>query len=669
MDNAEIGKIALKNQASAVKADALADISQGIKTKNDSMIEAAEKRLAAANNIISGIEQGAVSKKDITDAGIKTPHINTDVSGKYPKSTVDFDSMGESVKAQEISRMDENIKNIRAARAAKRSGTTTESTQSNNGSSTGDVDPHKVSTPDDIPSKPKSKAAFVLGGILGALGFSEGKDFFSSSPRTAPDVGEDVNIPSQPAFGSPGALDIGFNALNATGAVMEMRGGASRNIASLGSSSAYISGGKQVVGDFLETASIKSIGSEFVEHGGMAAGKALGKSALKKLPLVGVGLGAAFAYKRADGGDFVGAAMEFASGAVSLIPGIGTAASVAIDGALMKRDYDANNPSSSNPTVPSTENNVTPVPNNAPSFGGSNATSVSANTSSNSMQAENVPQNTPLQNANPTSTTQSTSTATPNATTSNTPQAAQTSNTAQAPQANNMNNVANEPLSSSSIRDNFNTLSNNIGAMDNNTAGEEYLNTVTPSNNREAVIQEAKAGTLTRTKMINSGIPRDIVEQTPINEEGFVSLEGVGSMYKEGISSLGAVLNIPNHPSFKFGSGAAASLGGSALSGVAASSIMMGHDASMITAPLPTAVQSPLVATTQTTTVDKTTQVGDAQQGATIIKETILMNSDSNISGGTISIDSSIGNIQESARSTASPGNIQVQQSDIKRSI
>ena len=69
-----------------------------------------------------------------------------------------------------------------------------------------------------------------------------------------------------------------------------------------------------------------------------AAGKGFGKGILKKIPLIGLGLGAAFAISRAKDGDFVGAFGELASGAASLVPGWGTAASVAIDAGLMAKD-------------------------------------------------------------------------------------------------------------------------------------------------------------------------------------------------------------------------------------------------------------------------------------------------------------------------------------------
>ena len=75
-----------------------------------------------------------------------------------------------------------------------------------------------------------------------------------------------------------------------------------------------------------------------------AAGKGIGKGLLKKLPLVGLGLGAAFAVSRAKDGDWLGAFGELASGAAAMVPGWGTAASVAIDAGLVAKDVnEANN--------------------------------------------------------------------------------------------------------------------------------------------------------------------------------------------------------------------------------------------------------------------------------------------------------------------------------------
>ena len=65
------------------------------------------------------------------------------------------------------------------------------------------------------------------------------------------------------------------------------------------------------------------------------AGKTLGKA----LPGVGLAFGAADAYRRATKGDYTGAALAGASGLASMVPGIGTAASLGLDAANAARDY------------------------------------------------------------------------------------------------------------------------------------------------------------------------------------------------------------------------------------------------------------------------------------------------------------------------------------------
>lgn len=65
------------------------------------------------------------------------------------------------------------------------------------------------------------------------------------------------------------------------------------------------------------------------------------KSGLKKIPLLGLGIGALFAAQRAMSGDTIGAGLELASGAASLVPGAGTAASLGVDGIIAARDAGA----------------------------------------------------------------------------------------------------------------------------------------------------------------------------------------------------------------------------------------------------------------------------------------------------------------------------------------
>ncbi len=69
--------------------------------------------------------------------------------------------------------------------------------------------------------------------------------------------------------------------------------------------------------------------------------KGIGKSLLKKIPGVSILAGLGFGAQRALGGDFIGAGGELLSGLAGTIPGLGTAASVGIDAALMGRDMGA----------------------------------------------------------------------------------------------------------------------------------------------------------------------------------------------------------------------------------------------------------------------------------------------------------------------------------------
>lgn len=63
-----------------------------------------------------------------------------------------------------------------------------------------------------------------------------------------------------------------------------------------------------------------------------------GETVAKKIPGVGLICGLGFAISRSFQGDHSGAVMELMSGTASLVPGLGTAISVGIDGALLAKD-------------------------------------------------------------------------------------------------------------------------------------------------------------------------------------------------------------------------------------------------------------------------------------------------------------------------------------------
>lgn len=70
----------------------------------------------------------------------------------------------------------------------------------------------------------------------------------------------------------------------------------------------------------------------------MAAAKGVAGAFLKKLPGIGLGVGAIDAIRRIMSDDMIGAAMTLGAGATAMLPGPGTAASVGLDAALMARD-------------------------------------------------------------------------------------------------------------------------------------------------------------------------------------------------------------------------------------------------------------------------------------------------------------------------------------------
>jgi len=112
--------------------------------------------------------------------------------------------------------------------------------------------------------------------------------------------------------------------------------------------SAVVKGGKALAGGIGAVASgaknlFKGGGKAGAKTATKALGKGLGKAALKKIPVAGLVAGGLFAAQRAMAGDWGGAGLELASGAASTIPGVGTAASIGIDAALMAKDvHDAN---------------------------------------------------------------------------------------------------------------------------------------------------------------------------------------------------------------------------------------------------------------------------------------------------------------------------------------
>ena len=82
--------------------------------------------------------------------------------------------------------------------------------------------------------------------------------------------------------------------------------------------------------------SLLKTGCKKVAKGAVKKGTA--KLIAKKIPLVGLVLGTAFAIDRARKGDLLGAGLELISGVASTVPGVGTAISTAADVANIARD-------------------------------------------------------------------------------------------------------------------------------------------------------------------------------------------------------------------------------------------------------------------------------------------------------------------------------------------
>ena len=90
-----------------------------------------------------------------------------------------------------------------------------------------------------------------------------------------------------------------------------------------------------------EKAANTTVGKAVVKAAAKTAGSAVGKSVIKKIPLVSAAAGCYFAWDRIKDGDWKGACGEVASGVAGCFPGLGTAASAAIDVGLAAKDIKA----------------------------------------------------------------------------------------------------------------------------------------------------------------------------------------------------------------------------------------------------------------------------------------------------------------------------------------
>ncbi len=103
-----------------------------------------------------------------------------------------------------------------------------------------------------------------------------------------------------------------------------------------------IAGLGSTIPKIIEKTGLKGVGKIGAKIIGKLGFKSLGKvgtkSLVKKIPIIGLIAGLGFGAHRLLKGDITGAVGEVASGAASTVPGLGTAASVGIDAALIARD-------------------------------------------------------------------------------------------------------------------------------------------------------------------------------------------------------------------------------------------------------------------------------------------------------------------------------------------
>ena len=128
-------------------------------------------------------------------------------------------------------------------------------------------------------------------------------------------------------------VSTAFNAINAIQAGEEFKAGASKSATVLLDTNAYKQGLEQATDAWKPSAT-----KEIAKTGVIDSAKVAGKSLLRRLPGIGLGLGMIGSVSRASQGDFKGAGMELLSGVLSLLPGWGTAGSVVIDGMLSEHD-------------------------------------------------------------------------------------------------------------------------------------------------------------------------------------------------------------------------------------------------------------------------------------------------------------------------------------------
>jgi len=708
-DSSALGRTVFKQKAKAKQLEVREALADATQAGDEAKVAKLSEQDGALSKVISSVDNDQPVKASLAKAaGVQTNHTSSP-DGKHFNETVSFDSIGETEKVAQKAKVtrDPGSHSAPVSDAPKsdmpKSGTPDEPgavrsfMDAHSGSGSNETQmksgaaetAHASTNMESAPhSAPKSKVGRILTWAATATGvgalFSSTADASVMKPST---VAPEVNMPAshelsgadQAGFAMQGA----FNGLNAVQAGVEMKQGASAKVGDLAKGSSYADGIKSVAKDAVDVSDFKGVAKSFADDGAIMGakmtGKALGKSAMKKLPGVGVAAGAYFAAERAEAGDYIGAAMEFASGAVSLVPGIGTAASVAIDGALMKRDYDA--ATQSQPQEGTVQSG--------------SAGSVSAvGKGSNGGTASSV-----------------------------------------APQI-----LSSQEQSSLTPTEKINTLNERVQSMSNEEAGESYISTVAPQGSTSKIIKEAKAGTLTREKLVEHGVSEDIAQTVPVGDSGTTSTAQMGEMYKEGTAQIAGVMAASENPSIKYGKGLGNSVSSGNISSVTASSMAESFDSGNIEVPVqasstqqvvptprvvqqapvaqavpsthinsgdnmsalhpvnnsdvPAPIQGTPVANStqsaisslaaaaannvqpaaeQTSTISEVASMANtthAPQQTSIIRERVVESASKSVDPLTDMGASGSGNeVQEFARSATSPGNIQTSNSDIKKSI
>ena len=143
--------------------------------------------------------------------------------------------------------------------------------------------------------------------------------------------------------GASGAAAVAKGAASATATAAGAAGNANKVVGSMkvAGKTVPIIMGEKIAVEGAETAAKSAPGllskmkGTIGKGAGKIAGKGVAKTALKALPGIGFLMALGFGANRAMNGDYLGAGLELASGAAGLFPGIASAASIGIQGALV----------------------------------------------------------------------------------------------------------------------------------------------------------------------------------------------------------------------------------------------------------------------------------------------------------------------------------------------